>query len=275
MRPEEGLIVEDLRVAFGDVVAVRGISFAVGRERVGLVGESGSGKSMTGRAILRLAPPGARVSAAKMSFKGTDLLALDERGMRDIRGQKITMILQDPRFSLHPVMTMGAQIAEAYRLHHRASRREAREHAMSMLEAVRIQDPRRVYDLYRHQVSGGMGQRIMIAMMLVQEPELVIADEPTSALDVVVRSQVLAILDDMVRARGLGLIFISHDLDLVRSFCDRILVMYRGRIVEELMADALDDARHPYTRGLLAAIPRASDRGKKLAVLERDPAWSA
>jgi len=272
--PDDGLVVDDLHVRFGEVAAVRGVSFTIGRERVGLVGESGSGKSMTGRAILRLTPPAATVTG-RLAFKGLDLGALDERAMRQVRGRRITMILQDPRYALHPVMTVGEQIAEAYRLHHRAGRREARAQAMAMLEAVRIQDPRRVYGLYRHQVSGGMGQRVMIAMMLVQGPELIIADEPTSALDVVVRLQVLAILDDLVRTGGLGLLFISHDLDLVRSFCDRILVMYRGRIVEELAAGALDQARHPYTRGLLAAMPRLADRGRRLAVLSRDPAWEA
>src|SRR5262249_24096661 len=149
---------------------------------------------------------------------GRDLVAIGERGMRDVRGRRIAMVLQDPKFSLNPVMTVGRQIAEAYRVHHRASPRDARRRALEMLEAVRIRDPARVYDAYPHEVSGGMGQRVMIAMMLIPEPDLLIADEPTSALDVTVQMQVLAILDDLVAKRGMGLIFISHDLNLVASF---------------------------------------------------------
>lgn len=183
------------------------------------------------------------------------------------------MILQDPKFSLNPVMRVGEQIAEAYLVHHKASRAEARERALTMLGAVKIRDPRRVYGLYPHEVSGGMGQRVMIAMMLIPEPELLIADEPTSALDVTVRIQVLAILDDLVRSRGLGLIFISHDLNLVATFCDRVLIMYAGRIVESCPASRLREARHGYTRGLLGSLPRIAERRDRLEVLDRDPAW--
>jgi peptide/nickel transport system ATP-binding protein len=171
------------------------------------------------------------------------------------------------------VMRVGEQIAEAYLVHHRASRAEARERAMAMLEAVKIRNPRRVYALYPHEVSGGMGQRVMIAMMLIPEPELLIADEPTSALDVTVRMQVLAILDDLVSSRGLGLMFVSHDLNLVATFCDRVLIMYAGRIVEACRAADLKSARHDYTRGLLESLPRLDARHERLAVLRRDPAW--
>ena len=274
---EDGLEVRDLHVRFatphGLVHAVRGISFDVGRERVGIVGESGSGKTMTGRAILRLTPRTARVSAVRLSFAGEDLLAATEGRMRAIRGRRISMILQDPKFSLNPVMRVGTQVAEAYTSVKRGSRAEARERALDMLAQVRIRDPRRVYDLYPHQVSGGMGQRIMIAMMLVPEPEFLIADEPTSALDVTVRMQVLAILDDLVSKRGLGLIFISHDLNLVATFCDRVLVMYAGRIVESCKASELSRATHPYTKGLLDSLPRLDAPRERLAVLARDPAW--
>jgi peptide/nickel transport system ATP-binding protein len=275
--PERLLTVENLRVRFRTpariVEAVRGISFAVGREKVGIVGESGSGKSMTARALLRLVPPPGEVSADRLRFAGVDLLAADPGTLRDVRGRRISMVLQDPKFSLNPVMAVGRQIAEAYRAHHRASRTEARRRALEMLRAVRMRDPERIYDAYPHEVSGGMGQRIMIAMMLAPDPDLLIADEPTSALDVTVQMQVLAILDDLVSQRGMGLIFISHDLDLVASFCDRVLVMYGGRIVETLDAANLRAARHPYTRGLLAAVPRLDRIGRELPVLKRDPAW--
>jgi peptide/nickel transport system ATP-binding protein len=251
------LDVADLRVSFagprGTEEAVRGVTFSLGREKLAIAGASGSGKSLTGRAILALLPPGARVAAARLSFDGRDLLTADARAMRRLRGRRIGLVLQDPKYSLNPVMTVGAQIAEAFRVHHGATRREARERALAMLEAVRIREPGHVYALYPHEVSGGMGQRAMIAMMLAPDPDLLIADEPTSALDVTVQNQVLAILDELVSRRGMGLIFISHDLDVIGSFCDRVLIMERGRIVESLPAAALAEAQHPYTRALLAA----------------------
>ncbi|QJR11237.1 Oligopeptide transport ATP-binding protein OppD [Usitatibacter rugosus] len=271
------LRVEDLRVSFdtprGVVQAVRGIGFEVGRERVGLVGESGSGKSMTGRAILRITPRAATVTAGKLELQGENLLAADAKRMRQIRGRHASMILQDPKFSLNPVMRVGTQVAESFLVHHKATKAQARERALEMLAQVRIRDPKRVYDLYPHEVSGGMGQRIMIAMMLIPEPALLIADEITSALDVTVRTQVLAILDDLVTQRGLGLLFISHDLNLVATFCDRVLVMYAGRIVESCKANELEHAKHPYTRGLLESMPRLEAPRERLAVLQRDPAW--
>jgi len=271
------LSVEDLRVSFdtpkGVVEAVRGIDFELGQERLGIVGESGSGKSQTGRAILRLTSGNGRIKARRMEFDGIDLLAATERRMRSIRGNRISMIMQDPQYSLNPVMTVGSQIAEAYLVHTSASKREARDHALAMLETVRIREPEKVYHLYPHEVSGGMGQRIMIAMMLIPEPDLMIADEPTSALDVTVQLQVLALLDDMVTQRGMGLIFISHDLNLVASFCDRVLVMYGGRIMETLDAEDLHSAQHPYTRGLLDCLPQLDGSHEQLRVLERDPAW--
>ena len=255
------------------IEAVRGISFTLGREKLGIVGESGSGKSTVGRASLRLVPPPGQISADRLVFEDVDLLRADEATMREVRGKRIAMVMQDPKFSLNPVMPVGRQISEAYRAHARVSRAEARRRALEVLNAVKIRDPERVYDCYPHEVSGGMGQRIMIAMMLVGDPDILIADEPTSALDVTVQMQVLAILDDLVTERGLGLIFISHDLNLVASFCDRVLIMYAGRVLESCQARALHAARHPYTRGLLAALPRIDgDRGM-LPVLERDSAW--
>ena len=271
------LEVEDLRVDFatpqGLVEAVRGVSFSLGREKLGVVGESGSGKSVTGRAILKLVPPPGRVRARRLAFDGIDLMAADERAMRGIRGERISMVMQDPKFSLNPVMSVGEQIAEAYRIHGKASRREARQHALDMLEAVRIREPQRVYRAYPHEVSGGMGQRIMIAMMLIPDPDLLIADEPTSALDVTVQLQVLAILDDLVTQRGMGLILISHDLSLVASFCDRVIIMYAGRIMEICDAKNLAAAQHPYTRGLLNCLPQIDGDGSDLPVLQRDDAW--
>ena len=269
--------VKDLHVRFstpkGPVHAVRGVSFDLRRERLGIVGESGSGKSQTGRALLRLTAGNGKIEASEMMFDGIDLMKANEKTMRDIRGSRISMIMQDPKYSLNPVMTVGAQIAESCREHEDISKPEAKRRALAMLEAVRIREPEKVYNLYPHQVSGGMGQRIMIAMMLITDPEVMIADEPTSALDVTVQMQVLALLDDMVRERGMGLVLISHDLHLVSSFCDRVLVMYGGRIMEILDAKHLDKAQHPYTKGLLSCLPRMDGKHDDLPVLQRDPAW--
>jgi peptide/nickel transport system ATP-binding protein len=272
------LEVENLRVRFptrsGMVEAVRGVSFAVGRERVGIVGESGSGKSQTGRAILGLTPPNGVVTADRLSFDGIDLRNADPKTRRRLRGGRIAMVLQDPKFALNPVMTIGRQIMETLNLHVGTSKRIARTRMLEMLEAVQIRDPERVARLYPHEVSGGMGQRAMIAMMLVADPDLLIADEPTSALDVTVQLEVLKILDRLVAERGMGLIFISHDLRLVSSFCDRVLVMYAGRIVEEIDARRLNQAQHPYTRGLIACLPRIGESPHPLPVLDRRPEWA-
>ncbi len=271
------LEVDDLRVRFhlrtGIVEAVRGLSFTLGRERLGIVGESGSGKSQTGRAILGLTPPPGEVTAGRLAFDGTDLLAASRATLRKLRGGRMTMVMQDPKYSLNPVMPVGAQIVEAYQAHHKVSDAEAKDRALAMLEAVKLRDPGRVFELYPHEVSGGMGQRAMIAMMLVTEPDLLIADEPTSALDVTVQMEVLRILDELVSERGMGLIFISHDLKLVSSFCDRVLVMYAGKVVEELEAKNLKAARHPYTVGLMRCLPKLAGSSRPLPVLNRDPAW--
>ncbi|EUB98584.1 Nickel-transporting ATPase [Rhizobium sp. CF080] len=271
------LSVRDLRISFNGVAgpfeAVRGVSFDLGREKLGIVGESGSGKSMTGRAIMRLTPRAAMVKAQTLCLPDVDLLQASEKTMERIRGKRIGLIMQDPKYSLNPVVSVGEQIAEAYLIHTRSNASEAKRKAAAMLEAVQIRDPERVYRMYPHEMSGGMGQRIMIAMMLVSEPEILIADEATSALDVTVRLEILNLLDDLVRKRGLGLIFISHDLNLVRHFCDRVLIMYRGHVVETLKAGELDQATHPYTRGLLDAMPRIHTPRRRLPVLKRDPAW--
>jgi peptide/nickel transport system ATP-binding protein len=272
------LHVDNLNVEYlasrGTMHAVRNVSFALGREKLAIVGESGSGKSTVGRSLVRLLPPFARITADRLSFEGKEILSLDARRMQDIRGRRISMILQDPKYSLNPVMSVGAQISEAYLAHHKVGRKEAKRRALEQLAAVQIRDPEHVYGLYPHEVSGGMGQRIMIAMMLIPEPSVIIADEPTSALDVTVRLQVLALLDDLVRERGIGLIFISHDLNLVQSFCDRVLIMYAGQVVETLRGDQLHAAQHPYSRGLLASLPRIGSHQHRLPVLDRQPEWS-
>ncbi len=271
------LDVQDLQVNFvnGRLVtpAVRGISFQLGKEKLAIVGESGSGKSTVGRALLQLHPRSAQVTAQRMQFGEVDLLRATPAQMRAIRGKRISMIMQDPKYSLNPVVRVGEQIAEAWRSHHPGQREVARQRAMEMLDVVQVRDPGRIYQCYPHEISGGQGQRVMIAMMLITDPELLIADEPTSALDVSVRLQVLALLDDLVKQRGLGLIFISHDINLVRRFCDRVLVMYAGRVVESLAASELNQAQHPYTQGLLAALPDMDQRRARLPVLQRQASW--
>jgi peptide/nickel transport system ATP-binding protein len=269
--------IENLRIAFptpgGLLAAVRGVSLALGQEKLGIVGESGSGKSLTARAILRLLPRAAMVSADMLSFDGLDVLRANETVLRGIRGRRAGLILQDPKYALNPVMPVGRQIAEAWRVHKGGSKRVAARAATDLLAQVRIRDPARVAQLYPHELSGGMGQRAMIAMMLAPDPELLIADEPTSALDATVQAEILRLIEDLVSRRGMGLILISHDLPLVSHFCDRVIVMYAGRVLERLPAGELARARHPYTRGLLGCLPSLVHPRERLAVLARDPAW--
>ncbi|RUM24766.1 ABC transporter ATP-binding protein [Rhizobium vallis] len=273
------LTVDNLKVSYptrtGVIEAVRGVSFTLGRERLGIVGESGSGKSQTGRAIMGLTPKHGIVTADRLDFSGIDLIKASAGQRRSLRGKRIAMILQDPKYSLDPVMTIGRQICETLRTHEKVGKAEARDRALAMLEAVQIRDPKRVFDLHPHEVSGGMGQRAMIAMMLIAGPELLIADEPTSALDVTVQLDVLRIMDRLVSERGMGLIFVSHDLRLVSSFCDRVIVMYAGKIVEELAAADLKHAKHPYTQGLLNCMPEIGVNRHPLPVLDRRPEWAA
>ncbi|HEV7266464.1 MAG TPA: ABC transporter ATP-binding protein [Falsiroseomonas sp.] len=271
------LQVEDLDVRFatpmGLVHAVRSVSFTMGREKLAIVGESGSGKSVTGRALMGLVAPPGRVTARRLDFEGTALAGAGPAAFRRLRGRRIGLVMQDPKFSLNPVQRIGEQIAESLRLHARLSAAEARTRSLAMLEAVRITDPERVLRAYPHELSGGMAQRAMLSMMLVAEPDLLIADEPTSALDVTVQLEILSILDEQIRGRGMGLIFISHDLRLVSRFCDRVLVMYAGRVVETIAAADLAQAQHPYTQGLFNCLPNLDRPGKPLPVLNRDPAW--
>jgi peptide/nickel transport system ATP-binding protein len=269
--------IRNLRIQFPTATglsdAVRNVLLTLGQEKLGIVGESGSGKSLTARSILRLLPSNAVVTADKLEFDGIDVLRADEAALRRIRGARAGLILQDPKFSLNPVMTAGAQIAEAWRVHRGGSRKLAERAAIDLLAQVQIRDPRHVAQAYPHELSGGMGQRVMIAMMLAPDPELLIADEPTSALDATVQAEILRLIEDLVSRRGMGLILISHDLPLVSHFCDRVAVMYAGRVVEELAAAELTNARHPYTRGLLECLPTLSHQKHRLPVMQRDPSW--
>ncbi len=272
------LQVKNLRIAYPDregrfTEVVRGVSFDLGIERLGIVGESGSGKSQTGRAIMGLSGGNARIQADVLRFKETDLLTCTPAQRRALRGGKIAMVLQDPKYSLNPVLSIGRQIIETLQAHRKVSKQQAFAAAIQALKDVQIDDPERMFALYPHEVSGGMGQRAMIAMMLIAQPQLLIADEPTSALDVTVQLQVLSILDKLVTDRGMGLIFISHDLRLVSSFCDRVLVMYAGQVVEEIDARELHKAKHPYTQGLLNCLPQLHAPRHPLPTLERQAGW--
>ncbi|CAN7669731.1 ABC transporter ATP-binding protein [Caballeronia sp. LjRoot34] len=270
--------VSNLKVKFaspaGEVEAVKGVSFRLGQEKLGIVGESGSGKSLTARSILKLLPTQARMSADRLAFDGIDIQRADEAQMRQIRGKRAGLIMQDPKYSLNPVMSVGAQIAETWRAHRGSGRKESLEAAFDLLDQVKIRDPRRVASAYPMELSGGMGQRVMIAMMLAPNPEMLIADEPTSALDVSVQAEILRLLEGLVAERGMALLLISHDLPLVSRFCDRVMVMYAGRVVEELKASELTQARHPYTRGLLECMPSLARPRARLKTLERSAAWS-
>jgi len=255
------LHVEHLTTTFetsaGPVAAVSDISFDIrAGETLGLVGESGSGKSVTALSLLRLVQPPGRISAGRVLFNGRDLLALDETEMRRVRGAGIALVFQEPMTALNPVFTIGDQIGEAMLVHGRAGKREARTQAIELLRAVRMPNPEARVDDYPHQLSGGMRQRVMIAIALACRPSLVIADEPTTALDVTIQAQILELLREMKAAFNLSLLLITHDLGVIAETADRVAVMYAGRIVETGPVRAiLRSPQHPYTRGLLASIP--------------------
>jgi peptide/nickel transport system ATP-binding protein len=245
--------------------AVDDVSFSVGHgETLAIVGESGCGKSVTALSILRLVPnPPGRIVGGSIVFEGTDLLGLDEAKMRAIRGNRISMIFQEPMTSLNPVMTIGQQITEAVRLHRSMPAKQAWQQAVEMLRIVRIPEPEQRAREYPHQFSGGMRQRAMIAMALACRPALLIADEPTTALDVTIQAQILALMLDLQKQLGMGLILITHDLGVVAQTAQRVIVMYAGRKVEEADVETLfADPRHPYTRGLMASIPALPSPGK-------------
>lgn len=257
------LEVRDLRTSVvlpGGVVAhpVDGVSLDVPRGRtVGLVGESGCGKSMTARSVMGLLDGGARVDAGSIEFDGIDLLACDERAMCDIRGNRVAMVFQEPMTALNPSMKVGNQVREALLLHHMASRREARELVVRIFREVGIPEPERRYDAYPHQLSGGLRQRVCIAMAMVCRPELLIADEPTTALDVTVEAQILRLMRGLQAETGMSVLMITHNLGVVAAVCDEVNVMYAGQIVECATKEQLFSAPgHPYTHGLMSAIPR-------------------
>ena len=256
------LEVENLQTHFrtpdGVNRAVDGVSFAVERgETVAIVGESGCGKSVTANSILRLVPQPPGKIAGQIRFEGADLLKLSERAMRNIRGNHISMVFQEPMTSLNPVLTVGGQIAETLRLHQRLGRKAIRERAVEMLNLVGIAEPRRRAGEYPHQLSGGMRQRVMIAIALACNPKLLIADEPTTALDVTIQAQILDLMADLKKRVGAAIIVITHDLGVVAETAERVIVMYAGRKVEEAkVTDLFRAPRHPYTQGLLAAVPR-------------------
>ena len=254
------LDVRDLVIQFGDTVAVQGLDLTIRRgETLALVGESGCGKSATALALLRLLPPAGRVGQGSIRFEGRDILKLTERDMRRLRGGAISMIFQEPMTSLNPVLTIGQQIVEAIREHESLSYRAARTRAIELLELVRIPSARRRFDEYPHSLSGGMRQRVMIAIAVACQPRLLIADEPTTALDVTIQAQVLELLDTLRRDLAMGLLLITHDLGVVADWADRVVVMYAGRKCEEAPVDALFKAPlHPYTRGLIGCSPKVS-----------------
>ncbi|CAM3364015.1 peptide ABC transporter ATP-binding protein [Pseudomonas floridensis] len=275
MADESSLLeVRGLRIAFPGpeaqpIEVVKGIDFTVGTEKVALVGESGSGKSLTARAIMGLVARPGQVRAEQLSLAGEDLRGLSPRQWQRLRGTRLSLVLQDPKYSLNPVLRIGTQVEETLVLHTRLGRRERREKVLDMLDAVGLPNPQALYDRYPHELSGGMGQRVMLAAMLINDPRLLIADEPTSALDSNLRDQMLELILGLVEQRGMGLLLISHDLPLVARYCDRALVMYRGTIVDRCRATELAAANNPYTRTLWSCQPSALTYGHALPTLDR------
>ena len=260
--PAEALLeVKNLRTTFftgdGPVDAVDNVSFNVRRgEAVALVGESGCGKSVTAMSIMRLVASPGRITGGQIRFKGQDLAALSERDMRNVRGNDIAMVFQEPMTSLNPVFKIGSQVAEAIRIHRKVSRKDAWKMAGDMLDLVSISDPHKRLHDYPHQLSGGMRQRVMIAIALSCDPELLIADEPTTALDVTIQAQIMELLASLQKRLGLAVLLITHDLGVVAEFCERVVVMYTGRVVEEAsVGELFANPAHPYTRGLLKSLP--------------------
>ena len=274
---EPMLTVKNLSVRFptddGHVAALNGMDLTLHRgETVGLVGESGSGKSVTSQAIMGLFKETRAQVEGEITFEGTDLLALGEDAMRAYRGKKIGMIFQDPLSAMHPFYTVGSQIAEAYRVHNKVSKKAARAVAIEMLGRVGIPDPKRRVDSYPHEFSGGMRQRAMIAMALVCEPELLIADEPTTALDVTVQAQILDLISELQAETNSAVIFVTHDLGVVAQLCQRVVVMYGGQCVEQAtVRQIFKHPSHPYTRGLMASMPHLSGEGDRLTPIPGSP----
>ena len=258
-----------LSIRSGEALLVDNISFQIGRERVALVGESGSGKSLTARSLMGLLSPSLQLQAERLQIAGADAQRLQERDWITLRGGKVAMVMQDPKYALNPTRTIGWQVEEPLILHRKLSRAERREKVCEMLAAVGLPEPRQLIKRYPHQLSGGMGQRVMLAIALITDPELLIADEPTSALDHAMRDQVLALIRRLVEQRNMGLLLISHDLQQVSEHCERVMVMYKGRLLDTLPASQLSHATHPYTRTLWACRPGKATHGERLPVLDR------
>jgi oligopeptide/dipeptide ABC transporter ATP-binding protein len=268
---EAVLTLRDLETSFptgrGRVPVVDGVSLEIGEgEVLALVGESGCGKSVTALSIMRLVPKPGRVESGSIRLCGRDLRGLSVDQMRAVRGHQVAMIFQEPMTSLNPVQTAGAQVVEAIRLHERVTRGEARRRAVALFDRVQIPDPEQRFDAFPHQLSGGLKQRVMIAMALAMRPRLLIADEPTTALDVTIQAQILDLLRELQRELGTAILLITHDLGVVNELADRIAVMYAGKLVEEGTREGiLSGGRHPYTQGLLRSIPSRARRGERLA----------
>ena len=272
--PEELLKIDGLKTVFrteaGTARAVDGVSFAVGhRETVGLVGESGCGKSVTALSIMRLVadPPG-KIESGSILFEGRDLLSLSEKEMRKVRGNEISIVFQEPLSSLNPVFTCGEQIREAIALHQKLGRKESKNKAVEMLRLVRIPDPEKRYSNFPHQMSGGMRQRVMIAMALSCQPKLLIADEPSTALDVSVQAQIIELLAELRSGRDMAVLLITHDLAVVAQMADRVVVMYAGAVVEESpVKELFASPAHPYTKGLIDSLPRLGQNLDRLPMI--------
>jgi peptide/nickel transport system ATP-binding protein len=248
---------------------VKSLSLSVGQERVALVGESGSGKSLTARALMGLLPHPCQLRASQLTLGDNDLTTLKEREWNRLRGNRVSMVMQDPKHALNPTQKIGKQVEEPLRLHTRLGRKERREKVADMLNAVGLPNPAFLQQQYPHQLSGGMGQRVMLAIALINDPQWLIADEPTSALDFDMREQVLGLIERLVEQRNMGLILISHDLQQVAHYCERVLVMYKGELLDELPADQLAHATHPYTHTLWSCRPSKFTHGERLPVLDR------
>ena len=264
------IVAEGLTIfAPGNQPLVNNVSFTLGRERVALVGESGSGKSLTARTLMGLLSPSLRLQARTLSVAGENALTLSEKRWSQLRGSRLGMVMQDPKYALNPMRTIGWQVAEPLKLHGHHSRSEINEKVCDMLAAVGLPHPAQLMKRYPHQLSGGMGQRVMLAMALIAEPQFLIADEPTSALDHAMRDQVLALIRQLVEERNMGLLLISHDLQQVSEHCERVMVMYQGDILDTLPAADLPHATHPYTRTLWSCRPSKATHGTMLPVLDR------
>jgi peptide/nickel transport system ATP-binding protein len=262
--------IENLKIGLEDgTELVKGIDFSMGRERVALVGESGSGKSLTARSLMGLLPDSLHVQADRFELLGEAVLPYNQRQWNQLRGKQVAMVLQDPKYALNPTQNIGRQVAEPLVLHQSLSKKVRIEKVEHMLDAVGLPNPAQLRKMYPHQLSGGMGQRVMLAIALINDPQFLIADEPTSALDHAVRDQVLELISSLVEERNMGLLLISHDLQQVADYCERVLVMYQGQLIDQLAASELSNASHPYTKTLWSCRPNIDKRGESLPILDR------